>query len=50
MNVHVRVAMVRRSAADAPPERGRAARTAPPELRSREWLRTRCMNVCRLYV
>ena len=44
----VRVAMAWRSAADAPPERGRAARTAPPELRSREWLRTRCM--CRLYV
>ena len=37
----VRVAMARRSAADAPPERARVARTAPAEPRSRGWMRTR---------
>ena len=43
----VRVAMAQRSAADAPPERARAARTAPAEPRSRGWMRTRlCASVC----
>ena len=37
----MRVAMARRTAADAPPERARAARTAPPEPRSRGRLRAR---------
>ena len=47
----VRVAMARRSAADAPPERARVARTAPAEPRSRGWLRTRCMCVvCTAFV